>query len=76
LRRGNSNTATATGRARIASSNASTAELAGLRSYLGGPAEASTARTVFREIPNVLAINLIRNPPLDAACGSQPNPPP
>jgi hypothetical protein len=25
--------------------------------------------TVFREIPNVLAINLVDNPPLDAACG-------
>jgi hypothetical protein len=47
---------------RIASSNASTADPAGLRSYFGGPSAASAARTVFREIPNVLAINLIGNP--------------
>jgi hypothetical protein len=30
---------------------------------------------VFRETFNVLAINLIGNPPLDATCGSQPSPP-
>ena len=48
--------------ARIASSNASTADPAGLRTYCGGPSEANAARTVFREIPNVLAIILIGNP--------------
>ena len=47
---------------RIASSNASTADPAGLRSYFGGPSEAIAARTVFREIPNVLAMVLIGNP--------------
>src|ERR1700742_4472080 len=53
---------TAVSWARIASSNASTADPAGLRSYFGGPSEANAARTVFREMPNVLAINLIGNP--------------
>jgi hypothetical protein len=48
--------------ARIASSNASTAEPAGLRSYFGGPYEAKAVRTVFREIFNVLAMVLIGNP--------------
>jgi hypothetical protein len=42
--------------ARIASSNASTAEPAGLRSDFGGPSEASALRTVFRETFNVLAM--------------------
>src|SRR5271156_698840 len=48
--------------ARIASSNASTADPAGLRSYFGGPSEANAARTVFLETPNVLAIILIGKP--------------
>jgi len=48
--------------ARIAASNASTADPPGLRSYFGGPSEAIAARTVFRETPNVLAIILIGNP--------------
>jgi len=47
---------------RIASSNESTADPDRFRSYLGGPSEAIAARTVFREIPNVLAIVLIPNP--------------
>src|SRR6185437_11717228 len=46
----------------MASSNASTADPAGLRSYFGGPSEASADRTVFRDIFNVLAIVLIVNP--------------
>src|SRR6185437_15148772 len=46
----------------MASSNASTADPAGLRSYFGGPSEASADRTVFRDIFNVLAIVLIGNP--------------
>ena len=53
---------TAVSWARMASSNASTADPAGLHSYFGGPSEANAARTVLREIPNVLAINLIGNP--------------
>ena len=53
---------TSLSRARIASSNPSTADPAGLRTYCGGPAEASADRTVFREIFNVLAIILIGNP--------------
>jgi hypothetical protein len=48
--------------ARMASSNTSTAEPAGLRSYFGGPSEPSADRTVFREIFNVLAIVLTGNP--------------
>jgi hypothetical protein len=48
--------------ARIASSNPSTADPAGLRTYFGGSSLANAARTVFREIFNVLAINLIGNP--------------
>jgi hypothetical protein len=47
---------------RITSSNASTADPAGLRSYFGGASEATAAGTVFRETPNVLAIVLIGNP--------------
>jgi hypothetical protein len=47
---------------RIASSNASTAEPARFRSYLGGASEAIAARTVFREIPNILAMVLMPNP--------------
>lgn len=47
---------------RIASSNASTADPAGVRSYFGGASDANAERTVFLEIPNVLAINLIGNP--------------
>ena len=46
---------------RIASSNPSTADPAGLRRYFGGASEAIAARTVFLEIPNVLAIVLIGN---------------
>ena len=34
----------------------------GFLSYFGGPSEVTAARTVFLEIPNVLAINLIGNP--------------
>jgi hypothetical protein len=48
--------------ARIASSKASTADPAGLRTYFGGSSLANADRTVFREIFNVLAINLIGNP--------------
>jgi hypothetical protein len=46
----------------FASSKASTAEPARLRSYFGGPSLANAARTVLRETPNVLAIVLIGNP--------------
>ena len=53
---------TAVNCARIASSKPSTADPAGLRTYFGGPSLATAARTVLREIPNVLAINLIGNP--------------
>src|SRR4029077_14449835 len=48
--------------ARIASSNASTADPTGLRTYFGGSSQANADRTVFRETFNVLAINLIGNP--------------
>ena len=48
--------------ARIASSNASTADPAGFRSYFGGPSEATAARTVFRETPNVPRNRLDRQP--------------
>jgi hypothetical protein len=41
---------------RIPGSNASTADPAGARSYFGGLAEANADATVFREIPNCLAI--------------------
>ena len=47
---------------RIASSNSSTTDPAGARSYRGGPSEATAARTVFRDTPNVRAIVLIGNP--------------
>ena len=53
---------TSTSCSRMASSNASTAEPLGRRSYFGGASEAIAARTVFRETPNVLAIVLIGNP--------------
>src|SRR4029077_10522778 len=48
--------------ARIASSNASTADPTGLRTYFGGSSQANADRTVFRETFHVLAINLIGNP--------------
>ena len=51
---------------RIASSNPSTADPDGFRSYFGGPSEAIAARTVFRETPNLLAIVLIGT--LSARC--------
>ena len=51
---------------RIRGSNASTADPAGFRTYLGGPSATSAARTVLRETPNVLAIILIGN--LSARC--------
>ena len=41
---------------RISGSNASTADPTGARSYFGGLDEANAAATVFREIPNCLAI--------------------
>ena len=47
---------------RIAGSNASTAEPAGLRWYFGGSCAANATRTVFRAIPNRRAIVLIPNP--------------
>jgi len=46
---------------RIRGSNTSTADPAGLRTYLGGPSAGNAARTVSRETPKVLAINLIGN---------------
>jgi integrase len=47
---------------RIRGSNASTADPAGFRSYLGGPSLAIAARTVFLEIPSIRAISLIASP--------------
>jgi hypothetical protein len=44
--------------ARIASSNTSTADPAGFRTYFGGSSLANAARTVLREIFNVLTINI------------------
>ena len=56
------NRATLNRHEQIASSNASTADPTGLRTYFGGSSEANADRTVFRETFNVLAINLIGNP--------------
>ena len=43
--------------------------------YRGGPPEANAARTVFREIPNILAIILIGNPCARCKRRFQPSPP-
>jgi hypothetical protein len=47
---------------RTRGSNASTADPAGFRTYVGGGSAASADLTVVREMPNVLAIILIENP--------------